>query len=104
MELSEVLLNVIEEQHPVATLIKKTKSLGDDQEDVKDRRIKNNMGLLGQGSSVDLPFYQLFSGAGMTFAAGPCKIAFMNRGIRVRRRQDIVRAVATGAIRNGCDP
>lgn len=35
MELSEVLLNVIEEQHPVATLIKKTKSLGNDQQDVK---------------------------------------------------------------------
>lgn len=35
MELSEVLLNVIEEQQPVISLIKKTKSLGNEQQDIK---------------------------------------------------------------------
>lgn len=35
MELSEVLLNVIEEQRPVASLIKEIKLLGNEQQDVK---------------------------------------------------------------------
>lgn len=35
MEISEVLLQVIEEQQPVATLIKKTKALSDKDQDVK---------------------------------------------------------------------
>ena len=35
MELSEVLMNVIDGQDPITTLINKTKSLGDDQQDVK---------------------------------------------------------------------
>lgn len=35
MQLSEILISIIEEQHPIAALIKGTKSLGDDQQDVK---------------------------------------------------------------------
>ena len=91
---------------PVAALVKQHQSDGDrNQQQVELAHPAQRGRFAGAiGSQVHLADGEARPRAGVALAAGPRQVLWVDGGLRIRRRQDVMHAVATRAVRHRLRP